>query len=275
MPKNENHASAVAGPVGARPELAWVPIASIRIDENYQRELKEKRVSQILHGFTWSHFQPVMLARQADGTFTCFDGQHRVEAARRHPAINEVPAAIVDLDEAHQEAGAFLGVNVNRTTVTTVEKYHAGIEAGDEDMMGVCAVLDAAGCEVIERIGVKPASNRTTAVTSVQRAIRVYGDEAVVEACKTLVAAWPKDSGALHAIMIQSLSRLYRNNRDVIDRTRMTTKLHGKDRKILTADAETMRKIGGGDATASVAKVLVEIYNKGLQQGQIQIGAKR
>ena len=269
---NERH---IPAPIGARPQLSWVPVVKIRIDENYQRELKEKRVAQILAQFTWAHFQPVMLVQQKDGTYTCFDGQHRVEAARRHPDIFEVPAAVVELEEAHQEANAFLGVNVNRTAVTTVEKYHAGLEAGDEDMMAVCAVLTEAGCEVIERIGVKPAANRTTAVAAIQRAIRTYGDAAVIEACKTLIAAWPKDAGALHAIMIQALSRLYRNNEGKIDRERMTTKLHGKDRKILTADAETMRKIGGGDSVASVAKVLVEIYNKSLQQGHIQLGAKR
>ncbi|SER58408.1 DUF6551 family protein [Rhizobium sp. NFR03] len=261
--------------IGEPPELAWVPVTAIRIDDSYQRELKEKRVTQILSDFTWAHFGSVMLVRQSDDTFTCFDGQHRVEAARRHPSIIEVPAAIVELDQPRDEAGAFLGVNVNRTAISTVEKYHAGIEAGDPDMMAVCTLLEEAGCEVIARHGIKPAANRTAAVTAVQRSIKTYGDAAVVSACRTLVAAWPKDTGALHAIMIQALARLYRNNRQHIDEARMTAKLMGKDRKILTGDAETLRSIGGGDATASVAKVLVEIYNKSLQQGQIQIGANR
>ncbi|KQS86965.1 DUF6551 family protein [Rhizobium sp. Leaf383] len=261
--------------IGEKPELAWVPVTAIRIDESYQRELKEKRVTQILADFTWAHFGSVMLVRQSDGTFTCFDGQHRVEAARRHPAIQQVPAAIVELDQPRDEAGAFLGVNVNRTAISTVEKYHAGIEAGDPEMMAVCTVLGEAGCEVIESRGIKPAANRTAAVTAVQRSIKTYGDAAVISACRTLVAAWPKDAGALHAVMIQALARLYRNNRKHIDEARMVSKLTAKDRKILTADAETLRKIGGGDATASVAKVLVEIYNKSLQQGQIQIGANR
>ncbi len=265
---------AVSTELGEKPALQWVPVDKIRVDHNYQREIRPGRVAQILRDFTWAHFQPVMLAEQADGTFTVFDGQHRVAAARAHPAISEVPAAIVRLAQSCDEAGAFLGVNVNRTAVSTVEKYHAGIEAGDLEMMAICSVLEEAGCEVIQAHGVKPGANKTTAVTAVGRAIKTYGDAAVTEACRTLVEAWPKDHGALNGVMIQALSRLFRNNKRFISRDRMITKLRSKDRKILTSDAETIRKIGGGDAGLNVAKALVEVYNKGLQKDQIALGVK-
>lgn len=254
---------ALPADLGQKPELLWVDIDKIRVDRNYQRDIRANRVAQILREFTWAHFQPVMLAEQPDGTFTVFDGQHRVAAARAHPLIDQVPAAVVRLEASCEEAGAFLGVNTNRTAVSTVEKYHAGIEAGNADMMAVCSVLDEAGCEVIAALGVKPAANKTAAVTAIQRAIRTYGDAAVTEACRTLVAAWPKDTGALHGVMIQALARLYRNNRNIISRERMTTKLHSKDRRILTADAETIRKIGGGRCGAERLQGAL----RGLQQG--------
>ncbi|WDZ77927.1 ParB N-terminal domain-containing protein [Ensifer adhaerens] len=265
---------AISAELGQRPSLQWVPVDLIRVDHNYQRELRPTRVAQILREFNWAHFQPIMLAEQADGTFTVFDGQHRVAAARAHPEVKEVPAAVVKLEQSCDEAGAFLGVNVNRTAVSTVEKYHAGIEAGDADMMAVCAVLEEAGCAVVDAIGLKPAANKTAAVTAVSRAIKNYGDKAVSEACKTLVDAWPQDTGALNGVMIQGLARLFKNNKRFISRERMTAKLRVKDRKILTSDAETIRKIGGGDATTNVAKALVEIYNKGLQRDQIALGVK-
>lgn len=265
---------ALPADLGPKPELMWVDVEQIRVDRNYQRDVKPTRVAQILRDFTWAHFQPVSLAEQSDGTFTIFDGQHRVAAARAHPAITHVPAAVNRIESAREEAEAFLGVNVNRTAVSTVEKYHAGIEAGDADMMAVCAVLEEAGCEVIAAAGVKPAPNKTNAVTAVQRAIKTYGDKAVTDACKTLVRAWLKDTGALNGVMIGALSRLSRNNRNIISIERLAIKLHGKDRKILTSDAETIRKIGGGDACLNVAKAVVEVYNKGLQKDMIQIGAR-
>ena len=36
---------------------------------------------------------------QGDGTYTVYDGQHRLEAAQRHPGIAEVPAAVVLLEQ--------------------------------------------------------------------------------------------------------------------------------------------------------------------------------
>lgn len=206
--------------------------------------------------------------------FSVFDGQHRVAAARAHPAIDEVPAAVIRIQTAQQEAEAFLGVNVNRSAISTVEKYHAGIEAADAEMIAVRDVLQKAGCEVVAAIGVKPAANNTTAVTAVSRAIKTYGDAAVTAACRTLVAAWSRDTGALHGVMIGSLSRLYRNN-PAMDADRMVARLRTKERKILTADAETIRKIGGGDAALNVSKALVEVYNRGLQTNQIQLGVRK
>jgi hypothetical protein len=259
---------------GERPKLAWVEISKIRVDDNYQRQVKGGRVAQILRDFNWAHFGAVMLAEHEDGTYTVYDGQHRVEACRQHPQITEVPAMIVTFDESYAEAGAFLGVNVNRSAITTVERYHAGIEAGDKQMMAVCAVLEEAGCEVVAAGKHSPAPNRTAAVAAIARTIKLYGDGATVLAIQTLRKAWPKDSKALNGVLIQSLARLYKSNRKTMLVERMAEKLRGKDRAILTAEAEMMRKIGGSDATTSVTKTLVETYNRGLQSNQISIGVK-
>ncbi|WP_439604536.1 DUF6551 family protein [Shinella sp.] len=265
---------AVSSDLGKKPELMWVSMERIRVDHNYQREIRPQRVAQILREFNWAHFQPVMLAEQEDGTFSVFDGQHRVAAARAHPEVSEIPAAVVRVAGSKEEADAFLGVNINRTAVTTVEKFWAGIEAGNEAMLRVQAVLARAGCEVIQAAGVKPASNKTNAVTAVERSIRTYGEAATVEACKALAAAWSGDTGALGAIYIQALARLFRNNKGAISHERMVQKLRASDRKTLAAQAETLRKIGGGDASVNLSKALCEVYNKQLQQNHITIGVK-
>lgn len=259
---------------GEQPRLAWVAVDTIRIDDNYQRGLKPKHVAKMLRDFNWAHFGAVMLAEHEDGTYTVYDGQHRVEVCRQHPAITNVPAMIVRFEQSFGEAAAFLGVNVNRAAISTVERYHAGIEAGDEQMMAICAVLEEADCEVVAAGTHSPAPNRTAAVQAVGRSIRLYGDNATVLAIRTLRAAWPKDVKALNGVLIQALARLYRNNKKFIDLDRMAEKLRGKDRAILTSDAEMMRKIGGGDAATSVTKTLVEIYNRGLQANQISIGVR-
>jgi hypothetical protein len=260
--------------IGQVPDLEWVALEHIHVDTTYQRPLKPRRVAQILRDFAWSQFGALMLVRQEDGRFTVYDGQHRYEAARQHPAIDSVPAVIVTLEQSFEEAQSFLGVNINRSSISTVEKYWAGIEAGDEMMMRICSVLEDAGCEVVPAGTKSPAPNRTSSISAIERAIRSYGDAAVTLACRTLREAWSKDNGALNGVMIQALARLYRNNKRAIDADRMILKLKSKDRRILTADAEALRKMGGGDAPLAVTKALVEIYNKQLQRNHITIGVK-
>lgn len=261
--------------IGQEPRLEWIELSRISVDASYQRPAKAKRIQQILREFTWAQFGAIMLVEQADGNFTVYDGQHRFEAAKLHPSITRVPATVVILDEAYLEAQSFLGVNVNRSSISTVEKYWAGVEAGDEMMMRICAVLEEAGCEVVPPGTKSPAPNRTSSISAIERAIRAYGDHAVTEACKTILQAWPKDSSGLNGTVIQALARLFRNNKAIINQERMVLKLKSKSRNILSADAEAMRRISGSDAALSVAKALVEIYNKGLQTNEITIGAKK
>lgn len=260
---------------GEKPRLDWIAVSAIRVDENYQRQLKKKRVAQILRDFNWAHFQPVMLAEHDDGTFTVFDGQHRVEAARQHPHVDRVPAAVVRFEEGCAEAGAFIGVNVNRSAITNIEKYYAGIEAGNPEMMAVCSALEEAGCEIVEAGVYTPAPNKTAAVASISRAIKLYGEAAVTSACLVLRAAWPKDKGALNGSLIIALARIYKANRKIIVHERMVEKLKGKSRPLLTADADALRKIGGGDSILNLTRAVVEAYNRGLQTNQITIGVKK
>lgn len=259
--------------LGCRPELKWVPVDLIDIDHNYQRELRPARIRQILSEFDWKMFGTVMLVAQPNGRYTAFDGQHRTEVARLHPLITEVPAAVYQVEDMREEAEAFLGVNINRTAVSTVERFWAGLEAADTDMLSVSRALKKAGCDVIQAHGVGSKSTNTSAVTAVSRAIKLYGEPAVSSSCRVISTAWPSDAGALTGILIQAVARLFRNNPD-IDDVRLREIFAKRHRQQLTADAEAIRKIAGGAAEVALAKTIVELYNKNLSKNTISFGVR-
>lgn len=258
--------------IGARPDLKWVPVDQINVDRNYQRDIKPLRVKQILAEFSWKKFGALQLSQQPDGSFNVFDGQHRHAAAKLHPDVDEVPAVIIHAEDGRDEAEAFLGVNVNRTAVTPIERYWAGLEAGDPDMMAVCSVLEEAGCEIVQAQGLV-AVGKTHAVHAISRAIKRSGEEAVTGALKILREAWPADKSALKGTLITSLARILKNNPDM-STNRMVEVLRGTDLSGLSADAEAIRKIAGGDATTSITRTLTEVYNRGLRTNQIVMGVK-
>lgn len=81
---------------GEVPVLDWIDKNLIDIDPDYQRRLDDARVRRIVVGFDWSSFGAIVVAPAGDsGRFNCTDGQHRLAAAKAHPAVQVVPAVII------------------------------------------------------------------------------------------------------------------------------------------------------------------------------------
>lgn len=254
--------SAINREIGAVPHLAMVPVEAIQVDNSYQRDVVPLRVRRILKAFRWRDFQPVTLADQGDGTYCVIDGQHRVHAARLHPDVSAVPAAIVDLaGSKRDEAASFITINNERTAVTAVDRYWAGLEAGDPDAMRVCTVLSEAGCDVVPAMG-QSSPGKTNAVGALFRAVKVNGDGAVIRALTIMRTAWPHDPTALKGVIIRALSRVVKHSDDLNDQA-MTAVLARQSHADISAHAEAIRKIGGGSSETLIARVLTEQYNKG------------
>ncbi|MCB9993100.1 MAG: ParB N-terminal domain-containing protein [Hyphomicrobiaceae bacterium] len=257
--------------VGKRPTLEWVPVEKILVDHNYQREIRPHLVERILANFAWDHFGAVVLAPQPDGTYHVTDGQHRVKAASLHPNVTEVPALVIAADSTSAEAKNFLVINRDRQAVNAIDRYWAGIAAGDPDCLHMAEVLKTANCDVVPSLG-EIAVGLTASVYAVQRALARHGDKAVTDALTLIRRAWPDDAKALRGTLILALARLFRAN-PALDRERMRQVLAGQSFAQLTAHAEGFRKLSGGSAETALSKTISELYNKGLSKNIIYFGA--
>lgn len=105
-------------PVGPAPQLQWIEIGLLSVDEAYQRAITlagRKQVRAIAQGFRWTHFAPVIVAPVEGGRFAIIDGQHRTTAARLR-GMKSVPCMVVQADGTEQ-ARAFSAVNMQQTAV--------------------------------------------------------------------------------------------------------------------------------------------------------------
>jgi len=258
--------------IGARPELQWVAIDLVDVDRNYQRPLKGKLVERILRTFSWQKFGAVVLSRKEDGRFNVVEGQHRWKAAAMHPDIKEIPAVIVRHEDVKDEADSFLSINRDRMAVTSVERYWAGLTAGDKDMMAISRVLQAAGCDVVPEQGhYRP--NLTNSIGAVQRALQRFGHGATRRALLVIRAAWPDDNNALRGTLILALARIIRSNEKTIADADLAAVLRRESFAKLTAGAEAFKRLSGGSAETALSKTIAELYNKGKRVNQIYFGA--
>lgn len=265
----------ISSNIGTAPRLDWVEIGLIDIDHNYQRPIKPSLVRKILGGFKWDRFGAISLAEKDDGRFNCTEGQHRLSAARLHPSIDRVPAVISPTTGTEGEAQAFVAINSDRLAVTSIERYWAGLTAGDDRAIAISQVLQAAHCDVVPEPG-HHRPNLTTAVSAVDRCLQRYGHGATRRALLVIRAAWPKDSHALRGTLITAVARVLRANEQtegvdpglvsVLQRERFTQ---------LTAHAEGFRKLSGGTAETALARTITELANKGKRVNVLYFGEQR
>lgn len=232
--------------IGSRPELEWVAVDQILVDSNYQREIKPRLVDRILRNFSWAKFGAVVLSKQEDGRFTIVEGQHRWKAATMHPAIDAIPAVVVQHKDIADEAESFLAINRDRMAVSSVEQYWAGLTSGDERAIAISTVLQSAGCDVVPAAGhYRP--NLTNSISAIDRCLKRYGHGPTRRALLVIRAAWPNDARSLRGTLITALARI----------------IHANDKTISEPDLVT-----------ALSKALVEIYNKGKRVNTIMIGVQ-
>ncbi len=136
--------------VKGKPEVAFVLIKDIIIDERYQRSMERtglRNVRKIAQNFDWAKFSPVMLSRRENGQFAIIDGQHRTHAAALC-GISEVPAMVSDLS-IEEEAAAFSWINGAVTALTGNQIFKAALAAFEPWAVQCDSVVERAGCKLM------------------------------------------------------------------------------------------------------------------------------
>ncbi len=193
----------------ARTGMGWVKLASLVVDETYQRPIMRKgrqTIIAIAANFEWRKFAPLIIAPLGDGTFAIVDGQHRATAALLI-GLGEAPAMIVNADRKTQ-AALFNAINAVVTPVHKLAAFNAAVAAGEEPAASVARVCADAGV-IVCRYPV-PANTMdagmTLAAGVLERCFEMHGPEVLSQALtlitKSVTNNWP---GALSGLVIRGL----------------------------------------------------------------------
>ncbi len=150
-PVSVAHLSPVALRDQPAPQIMWVAIAQLVIDERYQRPMAARNwqaVQQIAEAFDWARFSPLLVAPVEGGRYAVIDGQHRAHAAALC-GIEAVPASVV-LVPAAAQALAFVQVNTRAIKVSPHQVYRAALVAGEAWALASRDAVAAAGCQLMD-----------------------------------------------------------------------------------------------------------------------------
>lgn len=161
---------------GEPPVLDWLDKNLIDIDPDYQRGLDEARVQRIVDWFEWSSFGAIVVAPAGESRrFNCTDGQHRLAAAKAHPAVSVVPAVIIPVSGKVGEATNFISINRDRKNITALDRYWAELAAEDPEAVTVKQVCDRAGVVITRYPNAVYHPGQTVAVSAVRAVVENRG----------------------------------------------------------------------------------------------------
>lgn len=192
---------------GPRPRMAWLPIDDLVVDTLYQRPLAAAHAKALAAEFRWAHFQPLTVAARPAGGYAVIDGQHRLQAARSLPAVAEVPCYVVDAADSARQASTFLAVNTTHRAVKAIEKFRAGLAAGDKQITSLQRIVDQVGIRLISGNVTSPMT--TAAISTLLRMHRSAGPEPLRKALSAIATAWPAEREAFSEQFIRAVTLIF------------------------------------------------------------------
>ncbi len=214
---------------GEIPMLDWIDKTLIDVDPTYQRELDEARVQRMVEWFDWRSFGALVLTKAADGRYHAPDGQHRLEAAKRHPMVSVVPAVIVEAETTAAEAEVFVGINRDRRNVTPLQLYWAELAAEDPEAKTVAQVCERAGISIVRSPGgaTRAKAGDTVAISVIRGLISRRGAMRARQMLEVLSKAQIAPVGGL---AIRAVEILFTDDefKDDVDAEALTESIGGK-----------------------------------------------
>lgn len=190
------------------PQLMWLEIDALVIDDRYQRPLTDSNkqaIRRIANDFLWSRFSPVLVAPVSGGRYALIDGQHRAHAAALC-GFDSIPA-MVTLVAPEEQALAFIEINTRQIRVGREQVYRAALSAGADWAVTCHEAVQAAGCRLMasrySTAAKKPGmvfsvaliqrlvqSGKGAAVTRALSALMQYDDSSVANFSNDLLGPW-------------------------------------------------------------------------------------
>jgi hypothetical protein len=224
--------------LGTRPRVVWLDLGLLAVDKRYQREIGQagqKHINRIVRSFNWNCYQPVIVTERADGRYAVIDGQHRLEAAKKHPLVDSLPCYVIDAPDLAKQAAVFVAVNSVRKSLTSNEKFAAAVAAGDKHAVALARICDEAGVTILRGPpgrAIGPMELLSPLVP--QRLVGKLGAGAVRDAVTLIAETHRRTPGAFRSALITALARIAADKacirdgiRDLLSRTDLA-RLHGE-----------------------------------------------
>lgn len=254
--------------LGVEPRLEWIAVDQLTVDHRYQREMGERNWShahRILREFNWAYYQPICVAPAPAGAgFIVIDGQHRLEAARKHPLIDTLPCYVVEATDIAAQARAFVAFNSRRIGITRLHRFWAAEAAGDLTARRIAGLCKRAGVRIVRAPQRLPAC-ATYATLTIEKLLPL-GDAAISAGLGILVEAQGEAEEAFKGCNVAAVVRLVASLGRGLNRKALVEVLSELDLEDEIHRARVTRARDGGTVELRLEERLRRRYERRVRQ---------
>ena len=252
---------------------AEVNINDLTFDLRVQRVegLVEGHVLQMAENFNPAALGTITVSSRGDGTMVILDGRHRVEAARLADYKGLMPAMVYYGLTLEEEAEMFLKLNDFKTP-STIAKFLVRVTQGDPEAVEINRILEDAGWKVMPG-GMRGYFAAVASIQRVYRGLRPLAKgrhpEQVERTIFIITSAWGHSVSGVHQTIVMGIGAILARYGDDLDGARLSMELSKFRPHVLVGDAQTLKKLQGGQVSAAMARVMVGHYNRRLRENRL------
>lgn len=241
------------------PNLAWVPIAKMKVSPVAQREHRQSFVDQLAADFDPERLgYPVLNHRTDDGHYYIIDGQHRILALKTIGWGDQfVQCEVYEGLDERGEADVFLWRN-KKLAVHPFDRFRIAITAGRHDECDIDRIVREAGM----RLDGRNDQGSLRAVGALQK-VYDFGPEVLARTLAILNTAY--DGRGIDGHIIHGVGAVCQRYNGQLDDDKLTGRLgsmkNGADG--LSQRAYSLRKQSGRPVWECVAAAAVDTVNAG------------
>lgn len=256
-------AAKITEPTQTQPQIAertladTVPVGQMFVDQGYARDLKPGHLKRILSEINVNGFGVILLSLRDDGRFAILDGQHRWEAAKILGVKEMIARVYIDL--TYEEEAALYTIFARHMAQSTMDRFKAGVEAGDPTCTAVAIAAARLGLKVTK----DPGDGNIQSVGKMIQIYERYGQEMLEIVLKTLYAAFGRKQSAYQAPMLWGVAVFTLRFVEHADWVRVVARLKAEGVLSLTQRAQMLRQSinPGGQRDVSMGQVIHSVYN--------------
>lgn len=242
-------------------------------DPNVQRQLNEARVKHLQ-----KKFNPLMLglltaSKRPDGRSYILDGQHRIAAARAEHYDGYIATRLFENLTVEEEADLFLQLNDQRK-VGALDKFHVRATMGDPAAVALKKSLEHFGL----RASSQHSAGQFAAIVALERVyagFMSYASEPRIDLVEAVLqiltrAYGTDDRKAFQANTVMGVGLIIHIFGKRVDLDDLTSALRTVTADNLAIRGRSLKDTEGGTGAEGVAKVLLQLYNKGKSSRRLE-----